>query len=136
MKPVRLPLSIAVALLAPVASAQAQTAPDPVKGKQVFARCAVCHNVDAKPGKLGPSLAGVINRRAASVAGFRYSPAMKSSKLTWTPPNIDKYLAAPRTVVPGTTMMSPPVVAAGDRANIIAYLKTVSKAKPAPATKR
>jgi cytochrome c len=116
----------------PVSVAHAQARGDAVKGKQAFVRCSVCHTVDGKTSKLGPSLGNVLNRRAGTFAGFaRYSAGMKSSKITWTPQNLDKFLAAPRTVVPGTTMVAPGVTVAADRTNIVAYLTSVSAPPPA-----
>lgn len=117
--------ALALAAIAP--GAQAQARGDAAKGKAVFARCGVCHSVDPAQKKMGPTLANVVNRRAGTIAGFKYSPAMKGSKMSWTAQNLDKFLAAPRTVVPGTSMASPPVANAADRANLIAYLSSVSK---------
>lgn len=122
-----------VAATAPAQEARAQRGGDPVKGKQVFVRCSVCHSVDPQAKKLGPTLANVVNRRAGTVPGFRYSPAMKASKLTWTPQMLDKYLSNPKALVPGTSMVAPPVAAPADRANVIAYLTSVSKPAKAPA---
>lgn len=67
-------------------------------------RCQMCHAVTAdKPATVGPNLAGVVGRKAAST-GFAYSAALKASGLVWTRPVIDKYLAGPAKLVPGTKM--------------------------------
>lgn len=103
----------------------------PVAGQQVPAgaalfkqRCALCHS--SQPGRngAGPSLAGVKDRKAGSVAGFGYSSALRGSGLTWTNPQLDEFLASPQKVVPGTRM--PLAVSdAQQRAAIIAYLSTL-----------
>jgi len=101
---------------------------DPVHGKAVFARCAACHSVVVGQSRLGPTLAGVVGRPAATVPGFRYSPAMQKSKLVWTRETLDRYLAAPATVVTGTFMAFPGMRDARDRADLIAYLSTLGGA--------
>ena len=92
--------ALAFALLPSIAAAQA--APD---GATIYRqRCQVCHGVaNAKPSPLGPSLSGVVGRKAASTP-FAYSTALKASKLVWTRANLDKYLTGPAKMVPGTRM--------------------------------
>ena len=72
-------------------------------GAQVFATCRACHTLQAgaKSG-LGPNLHGLFGRKAGSVAGFNYSPALKASGLVWDAQTLDQFLAAPTTKVPGT----------------------------------
>jgi cytochrome c len=116
---------IAVGMVAGIpASRSAGAAPagDAAAGKTVFARCAICHSVVAGQNKIGPSLAGVIGRKAGSVPGFAYSPAMKGANLTWTPEELDAYLINPRAKVPGTKMIFAGLPKPADRANVIAYL--------------
>ena len=103
--------------------AAAQAAGDPVQGKATFARCGICHTVEVGKNKIGPSLAGVVGRKAGTLAGYNYSTAMAGSGVTWTPAVLDKYLTKPQDVVPGTKMIFPGLPSAADRANIIAYLK-------------
>ena len=82
-------------------------------------RCAMCHSGD--PMGQGPSLSGVVGRKAGSVAGFAYSPALKASGLVWTKANLDRFLADPQKAVPGGAMpvhVADPAV----RAAIIEYL--------------
>ncbi len=111
---------IAIGLPA-AAPAQAQAAPN---GETLFRqRCASCHSVT--PGKtspLAPNLIGVVGRKAAS-GTFAYSPALKASNLTWNRANLDRFLAAPARMVPGTRM----VIALPDpaqRAAVLNYLAT------------
>lgn len=114
-------LALAIAALAHPALADG----DAAKGKKVFRKCAVCHKV--QPGKhgIGPSLFGVFGRKAATAKGYRYSPAMKKSGLTWNEETLEKYLADPRKVVKGTRMVFPGLRKKSARENAIAYLKTL-----------
>lgn len=91
-------------------------------GKVVFAKCAACHTVVAGQNRLGPSLAGVIGRKAGSVAGYNYSPVMKAANRTWTKAELDAYLANPRVRLPGVKMIFAGLPSPQDRANLIAYL--------------
>lgn len=72
---------------------------------QVFAQCSTCHSVEANgPRRVGPSLHGVIGRKAGSVAGFTYSPALRDSGIVWSPETLDQFLQNPKAMVPGTRM--------------------------------
>lgn len=93
------------------------------QGKSLFARCTPCHAATAQ-NKPGPPLGGVVGRQAGAVPGFRYSKAMAGYGKAWDEQTLDAYLAAPTKVVPGTTMVMI-VPNASDRADIIAYLKTL-----------
>ena len=117
------PLLLAVATLAlGVASHQAFAD----AGADVFAdNCAVCHSPDAGTNKLGPSLFGVVGRKAGSVADYAYAPAMKSVGLTWDAATLDKYVTDPQSVVPGTKMLFPGIKSADDRKALIQYLATL-----------
>lgn len=101
---------------------------DPVRGARIFQRCFSCHTVDPnETAKLqGPSLHGVVGRRAGSVAGFEYSDAMKAKAaagLVWTRETLDRFLADPDDFLPGTPMVVlPPLRDQQDRADLIAYL--------------
>lgn len=108
---------------------QASEADDAGRGEALFGRCAVCHTVEPGKHKLGPSLAGVVGRAAASAKGFSYSPAMKAhgdAGVVWAADTLDPYLADPRGVVPGTRMAFPGLKDETDRADVIAYLETLS----------
>jgi cytochrome c len=105
--------------------AAAQPAPD---GADLFQRCVACHSVDPRErGLQGPNLAGVVGRRAARVAGFEYSPAMRQAGargLVWTEATLDRFLADAEAVVPKSEMFTPPLRRPADRAALIAYLKS------------
>lgn len=98
-------------------------------GKQLFTqRCAICHSAEAADsgGAQGPSLAGVVGRAAGSAPRFSYSAAMRASLLTWDVPTLQRFLAAPTAVVPGSTMVTA-VPDETDRDNLIAYLQSLNK---------
>ena len=128
--------------LAAVNSANAQdaTAGDAAHGKAVFQQtCAICHadaaNADGSVAtKQGPSLVDVFARKAATGANFHYTEALTNSGLTWDAGTLDKFLAGPSALVPGTNM--PITVASSqDRLDLVAYLKTVtSQTTAAPTT--
>src|ERR1035441_7647229 len=115
----------------------APDAGDPASGKVFFQQgCALCHATvlgqgNAAASGQGPSLVGVVGRRAASVANFGYSRAMAESGITWDPATLGAFLAAPTALVPGTTMPAA-VPNAADRLNVIAYLATLVAPRGAP----
>jgi cytochrome c len=100
---------------------------DTVAGEKVFRQCAACHVVQAGVNRTGPSLHGIIGRKAGSVEGFRYSDANKNSGKTWTQQAMFDYLENPRAAIPNTTMAFAGLKKAEDRANVIAYLKKASQ---------
>ncbi|HUG72169.1 MAG TPA: c-type cytochrome [Steroidobacteraceae bacterium] len=116
-------LAVAALLAAPTAFAA-----DAANGKAVFEKnaCNICHVVSDEPGPAtGPSLVGVVGRKAATVKDFAmYTDALKKSNLTWNAKNLDEFLAGPMTKVPGTMMLIP-VTDAKERADLIAYLTTL-----------
>jgi len=115
-------LSVPTLLSAPLA--QAAVIGDAVRGKAGFAVCAVCHAVVANKNGVGPSLFGVVGRKAGTAPGYTYSAAMKTAAV-WTPQQLDAYLTNPKATVPGNKMPFNGVTDAQKRADIIAYLKTV-----------
>ncbi|WP_210202134.1 c-type cytochrome [Rhizobium anhuiense] len=117
----RLILSIAAVSIAGLAAAS--IAGNPVRGQQLFNRCSGCHSVQGE-NKSGPPLNGVVGREAAVVEGYRYSPALMNAGLTWTEDALDTYLAGPTRAVRGTRM-TVSVSREQDRADIIAYLKSL-----------
>ncbi|WP_222105747.1 PQQ-dependent sugar dehydrogenase [Paraburkholderia sp. BCC1885] len=129
------------------AGAQVPPSGNAAQGKVFFQQnCAMCHADTLGPGNLpvmgqGPSLVGVVGRRAGSVPNFSFTNALSGSGVTWDSATLEHFLANPSAAVPGTTM--PVSVAdAGDRSNVIAYLSTLKApaqvaaagANPAPAS--
>jgi cytochrome c len=109
---------------------------DAKHGAQVFQQCMACHSVQPGEHLTGPSLAHAFGRKAGTAEGFpRYSDALKRSGLEWNAATLDRWLAAPEKLVPGTSMTFPGLKNAKDREDIVAYLKAVSENKPPPAAK-
>lgn len=108
--------------------AEAMKKADADAGKQLTNVCQSCHSFDKTPaaGKAGPPLYGVVGRKVASVDGYSYSPAMQAKGGTWGYEDLYKFLASPKTVVPGTKMGFQGYPEADKRANVIAYLRTLS----------
>ncbi len=100
-----------------------ETAATPPAG---FAQCRTCHTVE-KDGRngIGPNLWGVAGKPAAQHAGFAYSPAMKSSGLTWDNATLDIYLKEPMKTVPGTKMAYAGLRNDEQRAEVIAFLDSL-----------
>lgn len=106
-------------------SAETVARPDFDAGKREFNRsCRGCHSLQRGEVIEGPSLAGVIGRRAGSLTEYNYSEAMKNSNIIWTESTLDTYLASPLTELgSGIDMMSHGVRDDDLRANLIEYLK-------------
>jgi cytochrome c len=101
-------------------------AADAEAGQTVFKmQCGICHSPLAGKNMVGPSLFGIVGRGSGTVDGFRYSAANKNAGITWNAEVLDKYLTAPREVVPGTTMTYAGLKDATKRADLIAYLATI-----------
>ena len=102
-------------------------AQDAGKGKKVFNKCKICHSLKKGKKKIGPSLYGVIGRKAGTVKGFRYSKAMKKSGVVWDDKSLDAYLTKPKKFIPGNKMVFGGLKKKTDRENLIAYLKEAVK---------
>jgi cytochrome c len=118
---------LALALLSLAAGRAPALAQDVAAGAALFKdRCQMCHTVTpGQPPGLGPNLWSVVGRKAASTP-FAYSDALKGSGLVWNKATLDKFLAAPSKLAPGTRM----VIAISDpkqRADLTAYLSTLKK---------
>lgn len=116
-------LAVSAMALSAVAAA-AMAAGDPVRGKAVYAVCTGCHSVDDDD--VGPHHRGVFGRKAGSVPGFPYSPALRQASVTWDETTLDRWLANPQQLVPGTKMFFE-LANATDRADVIAYLKELKQ---------
>lgn len=106
-------------------SSQAMAGDADNRQKVFKSQCTACHS--NQPGKniVGPSLYGVVGRKAGQIPGFYYSEANKSSGLTWDAATLDRYLTSPRGVVPGTLMTYPGLKDDAKRADLISYLATL-----------
>lgn len=112
-------LLLPVVLLCAGAQAPAQ---DLQRGEKLFTDCRACHAVQAGVNNVGPSLAGIMGRKAASADDFRYSPAMKRSGLTWDSSTLAAFIADPQGVVPGNRMPYAGMPDGKDVADLVAWL--------------
>jgi len=126
--------SAAIVLLPLAASAPAWGAPDAGRGERVYARCLACH--DLASDRVGPRHCGLFGRRAGSVPGFVYSPAMQGSGIVWNARTLDRFLAAPMQAMPGTAMTYDGIADAADRADLIAYLEQAARSAECAAAPR
>jgi cytochrome c len=110
---------------------------DATKGQAVFKACAACHDVaNGGPNKVGPNLWNIVGRMHGIHEGFAYSEAMAALKdKPWDYAALNEFLLAPKKAVPGTKMAYGGLKKDEDRANLLAYLATLSDAPvpfPAP----
>ena len=104
---------------------------DPAKGQKVFKKCAACHTVDeGGKNKVGPNLWNIVNRTIASHEGFSYSDAMAAQEGVWDWERLNAFVSDPKGTVPGNKMAFKGVSKDGDRADVLAYLRSLS-AEPA-----
>lgn len=128
VKPVAiLGLGCALTLALVAAAGAAQGDADAARGEQRFEECASCHSVAAGENGVGPSLHGIIDRKAASLEDFRYSPAMRNSGITWTAETLDAFIADSQKLVPANRMAYAGLTDAPSRADLIAYLQQATK---------
>lgn len=116
----RLVLLAGVMLVAVTGSVRAQNA---AAGEKDFMVCRACHQIG--PGAknaVGPVLNGIIGRKAGTYAGYQYSEANRTSGITWSAEELDKYLTSPQTIVPHTKMIFPGLKDEQKRKDVIAYL--------------
>jgi cytochrome c len=120
-------LSLLAMLGAALGAAQAQT--NDGDGQIVFNNaCRTCHSMREGDHRLGPSLHGVVGRKAGSIKGYAFSSSMRSANIVWDEKTLDQFIADPENVVHGNAMK--PFGGISDpkqRGEIIAYLKTISK---------
>ncbi len=90
-----------------------------------FVQCAACHSAEPGRNGVGPSLAGVAGRKAASLPGFNYSAALRNSGLTWDAANLDRWLTSPQRAVPGTRMPFAGIPDSARRKEVVDYLMSL-----------
>ena len=103
-------------------------------GQKLSKKCGACHSFDKGGGKkVGPNLWGVVGRNLASVGGFGYSKALAGVGGAWDYEELNVFLLKPKKFAPGTKMAFAGLKKPGDRANLIAWLRTVSDSpRPLP----
>jgi cytochrome c len=108
-----------------------QTA-DVKKGEAAAKKCAACHTfAKGEPNKVGPNLYGIVGDHKGEGRGFNFSAAMKAKGGTWTIDDLDKFIDNPKGFVPGTAMGFAGIQKGSERADVIAYLNSLSD-KPQP----
>ena len=123
----RTPLALLAVLAIGAAPFYRAEADDSGAGAAAFRVCAACHSLQPQVTKVGPSLHGVIGRKAGTLPGFAYSEAMKQSGLVWDEPTLMRYLRAPREIVPGTRMTFAGIKDDTKLHALIDYLKTATQ---------
>ena len=108
-----------------LAAALPVAAGDPARGEKVYERCAACHSLAQD--RAGPRHCGLIGRRAGTVPGFDYSPAMRRSGIAWDARTLDRFIADPLRMVPGSSMGYDGVKDARERADLIAFLERAAR---------
>ena len=109
-----------------IAHSAAAAAGNPTAGQKLFnVQCGACHSAAAGVNMVGPSLFGLVGRKSGSIANFHYSAANRDAGITWDEATLDKYLANPRAMLPGTTMPYAGIKNSDQRADLIAYLATL-----------
>ncbi|QLF71057.1 cytochrome c family protein [Peteryoungia desertarenae] len=114
-----------IAVLLSLAAAPALAEGDAKAGAQVFKACQACHSIADAKNRVGPSLMGVIGRPVASVADYKYSPAMIAfgEGKVWDEGLMAEYLPQPRVLVKGTKMAYAGLKDDKKIADLIAFLK-------------
>ncbi len=117
--------AVVTGVLALLTTAPGTAAPDAARGEQIYARCVACHALTFD--RVGPRHCGLFGRVAGTVRGFDYSQAMKDSKIIWNEQTLDRFIAKPLAMLPGTSMTYDGVPDAKERSDLIVYLKRVNQ---------
>ncbi|MBT8415997.1 MAG: cytochrome c family protein [Silicimonas sp.] len=105
--------------------AEVYAAADAASGERLFRQCQACHKVEDGANGTGPHLYGIVGRNVGSVGGYSYSGNLVAVAETWTPENLDGFLADPKGWAPGTKMGYAGMKSVEDRANLIAWLDSL-----------
>ncbi|MEZ5936337.1 MAG: cytochrome c family protein [Alphaproteobacteria bacterium] len=118
---------ILAAVLLAVSPSTPRAAGDAERGREVFRACAACHSLKPNDHRTGPSLTGIVGRKAGTAEGFRrYSEALEAAHLIWDDESLDAFLVAPQSFLPGNRMTFQGLPDADARADLIAYLEQAS----------
>jgi cytochrome c len=118
-----------------IGAPQSFAAGNPAQGQRVFGACAACHSLQPDQNMTGPSLAGLWNRKAGTLANFsRYSPALKSANIIWNDKTLDEWIEDPQQLVPGNEMTFAGIKDVRQRADLLAFLKQANQ--PAASTQQ
>ena len=129
MKTKLVSLAAVAAAAALLGAGQARADPDAAHGQAIFKQtCGVCHSSEIGVNRIGPSLFGVVGRPIAAIQDYVYSDTLKSMRGSWgqwDDTTLDAYLSNPRQVLHGVKMFFKGLPEASDRADVIAYLRTL-----------
>jgi cytochrome c len=100
---------------------------DTSKGKKVFGKCKACHKLEKGANGTGPYLYNIVGREMASIENYNYSSAFKEMSGVWSEDELSSFLLKPSKYAPGTKMSYSGLTAVNDRANLVAYLKTITE---------
>jgi cytochrome c len=115
-------------LLVLVLAPAARAAGDPELGRRIFGRCGFCHALDPdRRGMVGPTLHGVLGRKAGTLDGFKYSEAMRDAGLVWSEETLRRYITNPQDVVPDNRMVFPGIRNQKEVDDLVAYLKEATR---------
>jgi len=117
-----LALAATAAALTLALSQTARADGDAAKGEKVFGKCKACHEIASDKNKVGPTLHGVIGRKAGTVPGFKYSEAMAGADVTWDATTIAEYVAKPKEFVPGNKMAFAGLKKEDEIEDLVAYI--------------
>lgn len=117
-------MAAGAAMLLTAGTALARTAEE-AAGELVFHRCMACHSVDKVPNTFGPSLVGVVGRKAGSLPDFEYSAAMKASGIVWSADTLRKWMANNDGFMPGTRMRHVAITDPAEQDYLLAFLRSL-----------
>ena len=96
------------------------------RGQREATACWSCHDVTGSALKVGPPLGGIMGRQVGAVPAFPYSDALRASNWVWTEENLDLFLSAPQSILPGNRMLSAPLLDSRRREDLLFFLSRVS----------
>lgn len=120
-------ISLALLLSFALAACKEEEALDPAavaRGQELAVACAACHQLNGPANGVGPSLQGVVGRKAGSVAGYAYSAGMQNSGIVWTAEKLEQFLQDPFAMVPDTRMALGEMSAEEAR-DVVTYLRSL-----------
>jgi cytochrome c2 len=105
-------------------AASAHATGNPQNGEQIFKRrCQACHALEPSKNGVGPTLYGIFGRKAGTVPGYAYSPAVTNSRVVWNEDTLKRYLGDPHKLIPGDKMIFAGIKSDSELDDLTAYLK-------------